>query len=152
MHHLLATDYNFTFTLIRVVSGIIIFPYGMQKLFGWWDDLGGGVGIKESLASFETKKISVFIAWMVIIAQSFGSMMLIIGLFGRIAALFNFIIFLGALFKHSSDGWAMNWTGTKKGEGIEYFIMLLAILLFVIINGSGALSIDYILTLDLEKY
>lgn len=151
MQLLLNTDYNFTFTLIRVVSGIIIFPYGMQKLFGWWDDLGGGVGIKESLASFATKKIPVSIAWMVIIAQSLGSMMLIIGLFGRIAALFNFLIFVGAMFKHSSDGWAMNWAGTKKGEGIEYFIMLLAILLFVIINGSGALSIDYLLTTGLGR-
>jgi len=145
MYNLLATDNNFTFTLIRVISGIIIFPYGMQKLFGWWKDLGGGVGIKESLASFATKKIPVYIAWMVIIAQSFGSIMLIIGFFGRIGALFNFLIFVGAMFKHSSDGWAMNWTGSKKGEGIEYFIMLLAMLLFVFINGSGALSIDYLL-------
>lgn len=145
MYNLLATDYDFTFTLIRVISGIIIFPYGMQKLFGWWDDLGGGVGIKETLASFALKKIPVYVSWMVILAQSFGSIMLIIGLFGRIGALFNFLIFVGAMFKHSSDGWAMNWTGTKKGEGIEYFIMLLAMLLFVIINGSGALSIDYLL-------
>lgn len=145
IHSLLQTDYNFTFTLIRVVSGIIIFPYGMQKLLGWFDDLGGGVGINESLASFAQKNIPKSIAWMVIIGQSFGSIMLITGFFGRIGAFFNFIIFTGAILKHSSDGWAMNWMGTKKGEGIEYFIMLLSILLFVIINGSGAMSIDYLL-------
>lgn len=145
VYNLLQTDYNFTFTLIRVVAGIIIFPYGMQKLLGCFEDLGGGVGIEESLASFAKKNISKSIAWMVIIGQSFGSVMLIIGFFGRFGAFFNFIIFTGAMFKHSSDGWAMNWVGTKKGEGIEYFVMLLALLLFVILNGSGALSIDYLL-------
>ncbi|MNQ46681.1 putative oxidoreductase MhqP [compost metagenome] len=145
LHNLLQTDYNYTFTLIRVVSGIIIFPYGMQKLLGWFDDFGGGVGINESLASFAKKNISKPIAWMVIIGQSFGSVMLIIGFFGRIGAFFNLIIFTGAMLKHTSDGWVMNWTGTKKGEGIEYFIMLLALLLFVTINGSGAISMDCLL-------
>ena len=89
IHSLLQTDYNFTFTLIRVVSGIIIFPYGMQKLLGWFDDLGGGVGINESLASFAQKNIPKSIAWMVIIGQSFGSIMLITGFFGRIGAFFK---------------------------------------------------------------
>lgn len=145
LYKLLSTDYNFTFTLIRIVSGIIIFPYGMQKLLGWWADFGGGVGISESLASFEKKNIPLPIAWAVIIGQSFGSLMLIAGLLGRIAALFNFIIFAGAMFKHISGGWVMNWSGNRKGEGIEYFVMLLTILLFVIINGSGAFSIDYLL-------
>jgi putative oxidoreductase len=36
----------------------------------------------------------------------------------------------------------MNWLGKKKGEGIEYFIMLLSILIVITIKGSGALSID----------
>ena len=49
MHLLLNTDYNLTFTLIRVVSGIIIFPYGMQKLFGWWDDLGVELAFASSI-------------------------------------------------------------------------------------------------------
>ncbi|WP_414655345.1 hypothetical protein [Flavobacterium sp. UBA7680] len=65
-----------------------------------------------------------------------------LGCLGRIAAGVNFIIFTGALFFHASDGWAMNWSGNKKGEGIEYFVMLLSILLIIVINGSGALSLD----------
>jgi putative oxidoreductase len=40
----------------------------------------------------------------------------------------------------------MNWVGGKKGEGIEYFVMLLALLLIVIVRGSGAMSIDLWLT------
>jgi putative oxidoreductase len=36
----------------------------------------------------------------------------------------------------------MNWFGKKNGEGIEYHVMLLALLLIVILKGSGAMSID----------
>jgi putative oxidoreductase len=72
----------------------------------------------------------------------FWSIALILGFLGRVAAISNFIIFSGTLFFHTADGWAMNWSGKKKGEGIEYFIMLLSILLVIIIKGSGALSID----------
>ena len=125
------------------MSGIIIFPYGMQKLLGWYDDLGGGIGIKETLNNLKKKKVPLIIAWMVILGQSIGSIALLIGLGGRIAALANFMIFLGALPFHWSDGWAMNWSGKKNGEGIEYFILILSILITVIINGSGAYSIDY---------
>jgi len=89
------------------------------------------------------KSIPQGIAWLIIIGQSFGSIALIFGFLGRIAAIGNFIIFAGALFVHSPDGWAMNWGGKKKGEGIEYFVMLLSILLVIAIEGSGSFSIDY---------
>jgi len=114
----------------------------MQKLLGWFNDFGGGVGINASLAEFKKKNIPVFVAWMVIIGQSLGSIALIAGFAGRIAAAANFLIFAGALVNHLPDGWVMNWTGRKKGEGIEYFVMLLSILLIIIIKGSGAASFD----------
>jgi hypothetical protein len=40
----------------------------------------------------------------------------------------------------------LNWFGSKKGEGIEYFVLLLSLLLVIVFKGSGALSIDYWLT------
>jgi putative oxidoreductase len=139
---LLQTNNDYVCLFLRIVAGIIIFPYGMQKLFGWFDNLGGGVGIKGSLEQLRAKKIPALIAWLIIIGQSFGSIALIFGCFGRIAAGGNFIIFAGALIVHAPDGWTMNWLGKKKGEGIEYFIMLLSILLVIIFKGSGAMSID----------
>jgi putative oxidoreductase len=114
----------------------------MQKLFGWFDDLGGGVGIKEILVNMKKKRIPPSIAWLVIIGQSLGSIALILGFLGKIAAAGNFIIFTGALVVHLRDGWSMNWAGKKRGEGIEYFVMLLSILLVIVLRGSGPLSID----------
>jgi len=142
IYKLLQTDADYITLFLRVIAGIIIFPYGMQKLLGWFDNLGGGVGIKETLMQMNKKKIPAGIAWLVIIGQSIGSVALLLGFLGRIAAGANFIIFTGALIVHARDGWAMNWLGKKKGEGVEYFVMLLAILVVIFIKGSGTLSID----------
>lgn len=139
---LLQTNADFIYLFLRVIAGIIIFPYGMQKLLGWFDDLGGGVGIKETLTKMRARKIPVVIAWLVIIGQSFGSIALIAGCLGRVAAAANFLIFTGALMVHAGDGWTLNWIGRKKGEGIEYFVLLLSILMVIIIKGSGPVSID----------
>jgi putative oxidoreductase len=142
IYKLLQTDVDYVYFFLRLIAGIIIFPYGMQKLLGWFDNFGGGVGIKETLMQMKTKKIPGAFAWLIIIGQSIGSIALITGCLGRIAAGANFIIFSGALFVHASDGWTMNWIGKKKGEGIEYFVMLLSMLLIIIVKGSGAISID----------
>jgi putative oxidoreductase len=125
-----------------MVAGLIIFPYGMQKLLGWFDDLGGGVGIRGSLGRLKQKGIPLFLGWLIIIGQSLGSIGLILGCMGRLAALGNLIIFTGALITHLPEGWTMNWLGKKKGEGIEYFVLLLSLLIVIVVRGSGALSID----------
>jgi putative oxidoreductase len=65
-----------------------------------------------------------------------------VGFLGRIAAGGLFIIFTGALVVHLPNGWTMNWFGEKNGEGIEYHVILLSLLLAVITKGSGAMSID----------
>jgi putative oxidoreductase len=39
----------------------------------------------------------------------------------------------------------MNWSGEQKGEGFEYHLLALALLLVVMVRGSGAFSIDQIL-------
>lgn len=142
MNELLQTTDDYTLLFLRLVAGIIIFPYGMQKLFGWLDDFGGGVGIRESLSRMKQKNVPTVFGWLIIIGQSFGSIALILGCLGRLAALGNIIIFTGALIMHAPDGWTMNWLGKKKGEGIEYFILLLSILAIILIRGSGAFSFD----------
>ena len=136
---ILQTHADYGCTFLRTIAGIIIFPYGMQKLFGWFD----GVGIKGTLEQMMIRKIPQFIGWLIIIGQSLGSIALIFGFLGRIAAGGLFIIFIGALIVHLPDGWAMNWFGTKNGEGIEYHVLLLSLLLIVIVKGSGAMSIDF---------
>jgi putative oxidoreductase len=85
---------------LRIIAGIIVFPYGMQKLFGW----SSAPGIKGSLEQLTARKIPKFIAWLIIIGQSLGSIALTSGFFGRIAAGGLFIIFTGALIVHLPEG------------------------------------------------
>ena len=40
----------------------------------------------------------------------------------------------------------MNWAGNQKGEGFEYHLLAIALAAAVIINGSGALSLDWLLS------
>jgi uncharacterized membrane protein YphA (DoxX/SURF4 family) len=80
-------------TFLRIVVGIIVFPYGMQKVFGWFSAPGfGAAGIRRSLGLLTARNISKFIAWLIITGQSFASIALMSGLLGRIAA-GPFIIF-----------------------------------------------------------
>jgi putative oxidoreductase len=45
----------------------------------------------------------------------------------------------------------MNWAGTNKGEGFEYHLLALAMIVFLLIRGAGAFSIDRALTLAAPK-
>jgi putative oxidoreductase len=108
---LLQTDSDYVYTFLRISAGIIVFPYGMQKLFGW----SGAPGIKASLEQITARNIPKFIAWLIIIGQSFGSIALMSGFLGRIAAGGLFIIFTGALIVHLPDGDAELVWG-KKGR------------------------------------
>jgi putative oxidoreductase len=143
INRLIQTDSTYLYTFLRIVAGITVLPYGMRKLFGWpgTPELGPE-GISGTLAQFAAKSIPKLVAWLTIIGQSFGSIALLAGFLGRIAAGGLFIIFTGALIVHLQDGWTVNWFGSKKGEGIEYFVLLLAVLLVIILKGSGALSVD----------
>jgi putative oxidoreductase len=43
---------------------------------------------------------------------------------------------------HARNGFFMNWTGTKPGEGFEFHILAIGIAVAIMIGGAGAASID----------
>jgi putative oxidoreductase len=47
---------------------------------------------------------------------------------------------------HGRFGFWMNWTGTQKGEGFEYHLLLIAASIFLMIRGAGAASVDQLLS------
>jgi putative oxidoreductase len=83
----------------------------------------------------------------VVAGELLGSLALVVGLFGRLAAAAIFLVMLGAVvLVHLDNGFFMNWTGTKPGEGFEYHVLAMGLALVVCMKGSGALSIDRRLT------
>ena len=61
---LLHTDPDYAWTFLRIIAGLIVFPYGMQKLVGWF---GGGPGIGGTLKDLDFRRIPRSIARLIII-------------------------------------------------------------------------------------
>jgi putative oxidoreductase len=49
---------------LRIIAGLIVFPFGMQKLVGWF---GGGPGIGGTLKDLDFRRIPRSIARLIII-------------------------------------------------------------------------------------
>ena len=55
---------------------------------------------------------------------------------------------LGAIgMVHAKVGFFMNWTGTQAGEGIEYHLLAIAVLLTIVIVGPGRFAVGRFLPL-----
>ncbi|HET7437539.1 MAG TPA: DoxX family protein [Thermoanaerobaculia bacterium] len=138
-----ATDAGWGATALRLILGLVIFPHGAQKLFGWF----GGYGVTGTLGYFQSLGIPTFFGALAIAAETLGALALILGLGTRLAALgvaTNFAV--AALMVHLQFGFFMNWFGNQKGEGVEYLIIGIALAATVIVLGGGRFSIDRRLT------
>jgi len=137
---LISTSNDYTLTLVRLVLGVVFFAHGAQKMLGWF----GGYGFHGTMGFFtQMMHIPAPLAFLAICAEFFGGLGLIVGLLGRVAAFGILMNMLVAVFTvHIHYGFFANWSGQQKGEGIEYHLLAIALLLVVMIKGSGALSID----------
>jgi putative oxidoreductase len=123
----------------RVTLGLVMLPHGAQKALGWF----GGEGLRATVEQMSQQGIPVALALTVVAGELLGSLALLVGLLGRVAAAAIALNMLGAIvLVHMSNGFFMNWTGTKSGEGFEYHLLAMGLALVVLIKGSGALSID----------
>lgn len=139
---LMATDKDFAAMVARIFLGIIILPHGMQKLLGAF----GGNGFEATMGFFTSMAMPWIVAFLVIMAESLGALALILGLVGRFMSFGIFAVMLGATFMHLDNGFFMNWFGAQSGEGFEYHLLAIGLALVVMIKGSGAASVDCILT------
>lgn len=141
MKKLLSTNSeNWTALIARLALGATVFAHGAQKLFGWF----GGYGF-EGTMGFLTRQAGLpyFVALLVILIESIAALMIIAGVLTRVAAIGVFGLFTIIMLKfHSANGFFMNWAGNQKGEGIEYFIILLGVALTLVIAGGGKASVD----------
>lgn len=144
MKQLLTTNSNNWAALIaRLALGIVVFPHGAQKLLGWF----GGYGFEGTMGFLTTQGgLSYIVALLVILIESLAALFVFFGFFTRVAALGIFGLFIGVIRIHSTHGFFMNWAGSQKGEGIEYFLLLLGLALVLIISGGGKASVDAALT------
>ncbi|HJT28407.1 MAG TPA: DoxX family protein [Pyrinomonadaceae bacterium] len=112
----------------RVIVGAVFMAHGAQKLFGAF----GGPGLSAFVGMMGP------LGYLVSVGEFFGGLGLVVGLLSRFSAASIIVIMLGAIgMVHSKVGFFMNWMGNQGGEGFEYHLLAIAILLVILIAGPG---------------
>lgn len=136
---LISTSAGCELTVVRLALGIVMFPHGLQKTFGWF----GGAGFHGTMGFFTQGGIPPVFAFLAICAEFLGGLGLIVGFLTRVAAFGVMCVMLVAIFTvHLPNGFFMNWAGNQKGEGFEFHILAIGIAIAVMLRGAGRLSID----------
>jgi putative oxidoreductase len=140
LRRLFETPDEVALTIIRVTMGGVFLPHGLQKLFGWF----GGHGPVATMASFEEWfGLPPAVTALVIAAESIGALFLIAGLASRIAAGAIGGVMIGAVVLVTGRwGFFMNWYSETRGEGFEYHLLILGMVLAIVLRGGGRWSVD----------
>src|SRR5690349_8556713 len=91
----------------------------------------GGVGLSSAVVT------------LVSLAECLGARGLLCGCLTRIAALGITAVMVGAIaLVHWPHGFFMNWMGSQAGEGFEFHLLMIGVMLALAIAGAGRLSVD----------
>ena len=145
----LATDQqSWSLLIVRLALGFVILPHGMQKALGMF----GGYGFAGTVGFFQSMGMPFIIGTLVILAEFIGSIGVIIGLGTRFMAASILLTMSGAMILggHLNNGFFMNWFGMQKGEGVEYFVLVIGLALAAVIGGSGKFSFDNLVSKQIK--
>ncbi|CAM2899351.1 DoxX family protein [Rariglobus hedericola] len=119
--------------VLRLVVGAVMAGHGSQKLFGWF----GGKGFEATVNGFSSMGLNPapVMAGLAAGGEFIGGILLILGLFTRLAALSTVVIMAVAIFTVHSSAFFLP-------AGMEYALTLLAAALVLLETGGGALSAD----------
>jgi putative oxidoreductase len=117
-------------TLLRLVLGIVYIMHAYLAVVVY-----GPAGMIDYQAKNGVPYAEIG-TWYLIVAHGLGGILLVLGLFTRLAALANVPVMLGALlFVHFKNGfWAFK-------NGYEYVLVLVVVSLAVGMIGGGALAV-----------
>lgn len=149
LQRLIATKNDLIPLLLRLILGLVILPHGLQKAFS----LFGGFGYSGTMQYFtDTLGIPYVFGLLAILAESVGGLMLIFGVLSRLAAFgIGVTMLVAVLTVHLPNGFFMNWLGNQQGEGFEYFVLAIGLALAVMVQGSGAWSVDRVLSAETAR-
>ena len=116
--------------LLRISLGIMFLAHGMLlKVFVF--------GMTGTAAFFESVGFPGWLAWITVIAETAGGLLLIAGLQTRLVAIALTPILLGACYVHAGHGWVFS----APNGGWEYPAYLLVLCIAQALLGNGALSL-----------
>jgi putative oxidoreductase len=116
-------------SLLRIVAGFTFSLHGFQKLFGFF----GGMGGSGATAAFGT------LPWVAGVLETFGGLLLLVGLFSRPVAFILCGEMAVAYFRaHAPRGF---WPIASGGE---LAVLYCFIFLYLSVAGGGPVSLDRI--------
>lgn len=115
------------YAVLRIVAGLLFMQHGAQKLFGVLGGFGGGGQTVPFLSQF----------WFAGVIETFGGLLIVIGLFASWAAFIASGEMAVAYFQvHAPMSF---WPILNQGEIVILFCF---IFLYIASRGSGLLSVD----------
>jgi putative oxidoreductase len=142
INKLFNTEDSISALVVRLTLGLVLLPHGMQKLLG----LFGGHGFSATMDAMTGMGLPAIIVFLIIMAESFGAVSLILGVGTRFSAISISVIMIGALLIHLPNGFFMNWFGAQAGEGFEYHILAIGLGIASFISGGGSFSFDKVIS------
>jgi putative oxidoreductase len=124
------TKYEVGALILRLVLGITFFIHGLAKFQG---------GIGNIAGWFGSMGLPGFLAYAVAAIELVGGIALILGLGTRIISVLLVLVMLGAIIKVKL---AVGFMGNGKMAGYELDLALLAMAVYLGINGSQLLSLQ----------
>ena len=123
----------------RIALGGVLFPHGAQKLLGWF----GGFGFEGSMNYFTQQRgLPWIVGFLVILIEFFGALAIIVGAATRLSAVAMMSVMTAVIITTFNDHFFMNWFGTQKEEGYEFFLLAIGMSASLVISGAGSFSID----------
>ena len=119
---------EFTWAILRIVTGLAFMTHGLPKLFGWMGGFGGAGEAAELMSRFGVAGV----------LETFGGLLIVLGLFTRpVAFLLAGEMAVAYFWIHS--GFSDPWWWTNGGEKAMLFSL---IFLFFSAWGGGPFSVD----------
>jgi len=122
---------NYGTTLLRIALGIIYIAHSAYLKVVVFT-------IPGTVAFFESIGLPGLLAYAVIVAETIGGVMLVLGVRVREAASVLTFVAFGAVWAHSGAGWLF----TNEGGGWEYPLFLAIATMVQALLGPGALTLD----------
>jgi putative oxidoreductase len=120
---------------IRIALGLVMMGHGSQKLFGAF----GGGGLSQTAGFFDQIGIvpGIFWASVVAVVETFGGLLVFIGLLTRVAGLLIAVtMFVAMTWVHLPNGFFLS------NRGIEFTLVLFAMAMALVLTGPGTPSVD----------
>jgi len=125
------------YALLRTAFGIVLFTHGLPKVLGashgsMADPMAGSINLIQNVMGLP---FAPQLAFLVMLLETVGAIMLALGLFTRAVALLFVLEMVGISY-------ALGPTWPWIDRGIEYPVLMALLAFYIVARGGGAYSLD----------